>query len=61
MRRSGFHRAPFGRHRRPVLRWVVLAVALCAVLMLAYGCAAQQLLYSARGTMIFLPEMPVQG
>ena len=59
MRRSGFHRSHFARHRQHILRWVMLAVCLLAVLLLAYGCAAQKLMYSARGTMIFLPEMPI--
>jgi len=30
-----------------------------AVLFLLYGCAVQQLIYSSRGTMIFLPERPL--
>ena len=30
-----------------------------AVLFLLYGCAVQRLIYSSRGTMIFLPERPL--
>lgn len=59
MRRSSLHRFRFARHRRHILRWVVLAVCLLAVVLLAYGCTVQKLMYTARGTMIFLPEMPV--
>lgn len=58
MRRTGRHTHPFARHRRHILRWVLLAVLVLAVLGLCYGCAVQRLVYSARGTMIFLPELP---
>ena len=39
-----------GRYRRSgrFLRWLVLACC--------YGCAVQKLVYSSRGTMIFLPS-----
>ena len=40
------------------LRWLLLAALVLAVLFLLYGCAVQRLIYSSRGTMIFLPEMP---
>ena len=36
-----------------------LAVLVLAVLFLLYGCAVQRLIYSSRGTMIFLPERPL--
>ena len=39
--------------------WLVLAVLVLAVLFLLYGCAVQRLIYSSRGTMIFLPERPL--
>ena len=58
MRHSGRHAPHFRRHRPLVLRWVLLAVCILIVLGLCYGCAVQQLVYSARGTVIFLPEMP---
>ena len=35
------------------------AVLVLAVLFLLYGCAVQRLIYSSRGTMIFLPERPL--
>ena len=38
---------------------LVLAVLVLAVLFLLYGCAVQRLIYSSRGTMIFLPERPL--
>ena len=56
MRRSR-HTRPFARHRQRILRWVLLAVCILVVLGLCYGCAVQRLVYSARGTMIFLPEL----
>ena len=39
--------------------WLVLAVLVLAVLFLLYSCAVQRLIYSSRGTMIFLPERPL--
>jgi len=47
-----------GRHRRRgrVVRWALLAAVVLLVLACAYGCAVQRLVYSARGTMIFLPS-----
>ena len=36
-----------------------LAMLVLAVLFLLYGCAVQRLIYSSRGTMIFLPERPL--
>ena len=46
------------RHRH-WLRGLLLAVLVLAVLFLLYGCAVQRLIYSSRGTMIFLPERPL--
>lgn len=40
-------------------RGLLLAVLVLAVLFLLYGCAVQRLIYSSRGTMIFLPERPL--
>lgn len=51
--RPGAHRSFRPRHRH-WLRGLVLAV-----LFLLYGCAVQRLIYSSRGTMIFLPERPL--
>ena len=47
-----------GRYRRSgrVLRWLVLAALILLVLACCYGCAVQKLVYSSRGTMIFLPS-----
>ena len=47
-----------GRHRRhgQVVRWVLLAAVVLLVLASGYGCAVQKLVYSSRGTMIFLPS-----
>ena len=56
--RSGAHRSFRPRHRH-LLRGLVLAVLVLAVLFLLYGCAVQRLIYSSRGTMIFLPERPL--
>lgn len=56
--RPGAHRSFRPRHRH-WLRWLVLAVLVLAVLFLLYGCAVQRLIYSSRGTMIFLPERPL--
>ena len=46
-----------GRHRLrgQVVRWALLAVVVL-VLACGYGCAVQKLVYSARGTLIFLPS-----
>ena len=38
---------------------LLLAMLVLAVLFLLYGCAVQRLIYSSRGTMIFLPERPL--
>lgn len=51
--RPGAHRSFRPRHRH----W--LRGLLLAVLVLLYGCAVQRLIYSSRGTMIFLPERPL--
>lgn len=47
-----------GRYRRSgrFFRWLVLAALVLLVLACCYGCAVQKLVYSARGTMIFLPS-----
>ena len=52
------HRSFRPRHRH-WLRGLLLAVLVLAVLFLLYGCAVQRLIYSSRGTMIFLPERPL--
>lgn len=58
--RPGAHRSFRPRHRH-WLRGLLLAVLVLvlAVLFLLYGCAVQRLIYSSRGTMIFLPERPL--
>ena len=56
--RPGAHRS-FRPRPRHWLRGLVLAVLVLAVLFLLYGCAVQRLIYSSRGTMIFLPERPL--
>ena len=38
---------------------MLAAVLVLAVLFLLYGCAVQRLIYSTRGTMIFLPDRPL--
>ncbi len=48
-----------GRRRhsgRRLLRGLLLAALVLLVLACAYGCAVQKLVYSARGTVIFLPS-----
>ena len=47
-----------GRYRRSgrFLGWLVLAALILLVLACCYGCAVQKLVYSSRGTMIFLPS-----
>ena len=44
------------RHSRRLLRGLLLAALVLLVLSCAYGCAVQRLVYSARGTVIFLPS-----
>lgn len=56
--RPGAHRSFRPQHRH-WLRGLMLAVLVLAVLFLLYGCAVQRLIYSSRGTMIFLPERPL--
>ena len=56
--RPGAHRSFRPRHRY-WLGALLLAVLVLAVLFLLYGCAVQRLIYSSRGTMIFLPERPL--
>lgn len=50
---SAFHPKTGRRSRRLLLALVVLAA-----LGMLYACTAQQLVYSSRGTMIFLPDAP---
>ena len=57
MRHSGRHTHFSPRHRRTFLRWMLLTGCILVLLGLCYGCAVQQLVYSARGTVIFLPEL----
>ena len=48
--------------RRPVLlRRLLLLLCILAVLWLGYSCMMPQLLLSARGTMIFMPDPPLRG
>ena len=48
--------------RHPVLlRRVLLVLCILAVLWLGYSCMMPQLLFSARGTMIFVPDPPAAG
>ena len=48
--------------RHPVLlRRVLLVLCILAVLWLGYSCMMPQLLFSARGTMIFVPDPPLRG
>lgn len=44
------------RHSGFFVRVLLLAALVLLVLAGAYGCAVQRLVYSARGTMIFLPS-----
>ena len=52
---SGRPHSGLGRSGR-FLRWLVLAALILLVLACCYGCAVQKLVYSSRGTMIFLPS-----
>lgn len=54
-RRSGFRRARPGRW----LRLLALACLVVLLLFLLYSCAVQRMVYSSRGTMIFLPASPL--
>ena len=40
---------------------LLLVLCLLAVLWLGYSCMMPQLLFSARGTMIFMPDPPLRG
>lgn len=51
--RNGFSRR---RHPRRWLRAAVLALLLALVLGSMYSCAVQNLVYSASGTVIFIPS-----
>ena len=53
-----YHRSFYSREMR-VKRGIGIVVLVLAVLFLLYGCAVQRLIYSSRGTMIFLPERPL--
>lgn len=44
-----------------LLRRVLLVLCILAVLWLGYSCMMPQLLFSARGTMIFVPDPPLRG
>ena len=48
-----------GRHRHSgwLLRALLLTALVLLVLACGYGCAVQKLVYSSRGTMIFLPAV----
>ena len=59
MQRDRRKRHPPARH--PVLlRRVLLVLCILAVLWLGYSCMMPQLLFSARGTMIFVPDPPLR-
>jgi uncharacterized membrane protein YpjA len=42
------------------MRRVLLVLCILAVLWLGYSCMMPQLLFSARGTMIFVPDPPLR-
>ena len=50
------------RSAKPVKRVLLGLLVLCilAVLWLGYSCMMPQLLFSARGTMIFVPDPPLR-
>ena len=54
--RKGSSFAGRRRHSRHLLRALLLAALVLLVLAGVYGCAVQRLVYSARGTVIFLPS-----
>ena len=41
-----------------LVRRVLLLLCILVFLWLGYGCVMHQLLYTARGTMIFVPDLP---
>ena len=43
-----------------LLRRVLLVLCILAVLWLGYSCMMPQLLFSSRGTMIFVPDPPLR-
>ena len=45
----------------PARHPVLLVLCILAVLWLGYSCMMPQLLFSARGTMIFVPDPPLRG
>ena len=47
--------------RKSTGRRVLLVLCILAVLWLGYSCMMPQLLFSARGTMIFMPDPPLRG
>ena len=65
MQRDRRKRYSSARHpvllRRVLLRRVLLVLCILAVLWLGYSCMMPQLLFSARGTMIFVPDPPLRG
>lgn len=49
----------FGRqHSGRWMRWLALAFLVALLLVLLYGCMMQRLVYSAHGTLLFLPDRP---
>ena len=53
------YRRSFYSREMKLKKGIGIAVLVLAVLFLLYGCAVQRLIYSSRGTMIFLPERPL--
>ena len=53
-----YRRSFYSRGTR-IKKGIGIVVLVLAVLFLLYGCAVQRLIYSSRGTMIFLPERPL--
>ena len=58
--RYGTRHSGFSHRRHRWLRWAVLVVLTAACLLLFYSCAVQRMVYSSRGTLIFLPD-PTPG
>ena len=53
-----YRRSFYSRGTR-IKKGIGIVVLVLAVLFLLYSCAVQRLIYSSRGTMIFLPERPL--
>ena len=53
-----YRRSFYSRGTR-IKKGIGIVVLVLAVLFLLYGCTVQRLIYSSRGTMIFLPERPL--